>query len=71
VSTATKPRGMPTAEEQPTLTVWPEAAGWLGLSKSGAYAAASSGALPTIRIGRRLLVPTAALRRMLQLDQAA
>jgi hypothetical protein len=32
------------------------------------YAAAASGEIPTIRVGRRYLVPTAALRRMLRLD---
>jgi hypothetical protein len=62
---------MPTADEQPVMSVYPEAAHWLGLSKSSAYAAAAAGLLPTIHIGRRLLVPTAALRRLLQLDQAA
>ena len=36
-----------------------------------AYEAAKRGDLPTIRIGRRYLVPTAPLRRMLGLDQEA
>lgn len=47
-----------------TLTV-PEAAEALGLSRNSAYAAARSGDLPTIRIGRRLLVPVDALERKL------
>ncbi|EGD44662.1 hypothetical protein NBCG_01082 [Nocardioidaceae bacterium Broad-1] len=51
------------------MSVWPEAAGILHLSKASAYAAAERGEIPTIRIGRRLLVPTAALRRLLQLDE--
>ena len=59
---------IPTASERPTLTVWPEAAAILGLCKASAYAAAERGEIPTIRVGRRLLVPTAALRRMLQID---
>lgn len=53
--------------ERPTVTV-PEAGRLLGLGKASAYAAAERGEIPTIRIGRRLLVPTAALRRLLQLD---
>lgn len=59
---------VPNANEQPTLTIWPEAGRALGLSRSAAYDGANRGEIPTIRIGRRLLVPTAALRRMLQLD---
>jgi hypothetical protein len=38
------------------------------MSKNAAYAAADRGEIPTIRVGRLLKVPTAALRRMLQLD---
>ena len=59
---------IPTAEEQATLTVWPEAGKALGLSRSSSYAAAARGEIPTISMGRRILVPTAALRRLLQLD---
>lgn len=50
------------------MPVWPDAGRILGLSRQSAYDAATRGDIPTIRIGRRLLVPTAALRRMLQLD---
>jgi len=46
-----------------------EAGEALGISRWSAYQAAKSGQLPTIRIGRRLLVPVAALDRML--NQAA
>ncbi len=59
---------LPDPAIQPTVPVWPTAAAALGISKSSAYEAARSGELPTIRVGKRLLVPTAALRRMLQLD---
>lgn len=59
---------VPLPDERPTLTVWPEAGQILGLSKASAYHAAQTGEIPTIRIGRRLVVPTAALRRLLQLD---
>jgi excisionase family DNA binding protein len=47
-----------------TLTV-EEAAAILGISRGAAYQAAKQGELPTIRIGRRLLVPIAAIDRML------
>lgn len=59
---------IPTPHSQPTMTIWPEAGQALGLSRSATYDAANRGDIPTIRIGRRILVPTAALRRMLQLD---
>jgi excisionase family DNA binding protein len=64
----TSPAGIPTAQERPTLSLYPETAKWMGLSKSSVYAAAERGDIPTIRVGRRLLVPTATLRRMLALD---
>jgi excisionase family DNA binding protein len=47
-----------------TMTI-PEAAELLGISRSAAYRAVTRGELPTIRIGRRLLVPTAKLYAML------
>jgi len=59
---------LPDAEERPAITVG-EAAKILNVSRSSAYIAARTGELPTIRIGRRVLVPTAALRRMLAVDQ--
>jgi excisionase family DNA binding protein len=37
----------------------------LGLSRATAYAAANSGSLPVIRIGRRMVVPRHALERLL------
>jgi len=60
--------GVPTAAERPTLNVWPETGQILGLSKASTYLAVQTGEIPVIRVGRRLLVPTAALRRMLSLD---
>ena len=38
----------------------------LGIGITKAYQAANSGELPTIRIGKRILVPVAALERMLE-----
>jgi hypothetical protein len=37
----------------------------LGLSRGGAFAAARSGTLPVIRLGRRMVVPRHALERLL------
>ena len=51
--------------EQPlTLTV-EEAGRLLGVSRGLAYQAARDGSLPTIKLGRRLLVPRCQLERML------
>jgi excisionase family DNA binding protein len=47
-----------------TVTVQ-EAATILGVGRNKAYEAARSGEIPTIRIGKRLLVPRAALKRLL------
>jgi hypothetical protein len=44
------------------------------LSRNGSYAAARSGGIPTIEVGgserRRLMVPTAALRKILGIEAA-
>jgi excisionase family DNA binding protein len=48
-----------------TLTI-EEAAEELGISRGKGYDAAKSGEIPTIKIGRRLLVPRVALDRMLE-----
>jgi hypothetical protein len=62
---------LPLAETQPTVPVWPTAGHALGLSRAATYAGIHTGAIPSIRIGKRIVVPTAALRRMLELDGAA
>ena len=51
--------------DRKTLSV-PEAGTALGIGRSAAYEAARTGQLPTIRIGKRLLVPMAALERFLE-----
>lgn len=48
-----------------------EAGKLLGISKNSAYTAAQDGVIPTIRIGRRLVVPMAALDKMLSGDDKA
>ena len=52
------------AQRRSTLTV-EEAAEMLGLSRAFAYEAVSRGEIPSIRIGRRILVPKVALERLL------
>jgi excisionase family DNA binding protein len=52
-------------EERLTYTLT-EAARRLGISRALAYEAANRGELPVCRIGRRLLVPRAALARLLE-----
>ena len=59
---------LPDPRLQPTLNLWPETGHFLGLSKQSTYDAAARGDIPTIRIGRRILVPTAALSQMLGID---
>lgn len=62
------PRLLPDPEESPTIELWPIAGKALNLGRSATYAAAARGEIPTIHLGRRIVVPTAALRRMLSLD---
>lgn len=52
-------------EARRTLSV-PEAAKALGIGRSAAYEAARTGEIPTVRIGKRILVPVAALKRLLR-----
>jgi excisionase family DNA binding protein len=55
--------------DTPRLTVSVEEAGRiLGISRGAAYARAGDGSLPTVRLGKRLLVPKGALQKMLQID---
>lgn len=60
-------RAIPDPAHEPVLRV-EEAGAFLGLGRSSAYSAVARGDLPAIRIGRRWVVPTAALRRLLGLD---
>jgi excisionase family DNA binding protein len=53
-----------------TMTV-PAAAKRLRIGRNQAYKAAASGQLPTIRMGRRVLVVTAVLDRMLNGESVA
>lgn len=57
-------RNLPDPSITPTVTVT-HAARLLGVSRAAAYTAAQRGEIPVIRIGRRLVVPTADLCRLL------
>ncbi len=62
---------MDTAVEVLPPTISVERAGeLLGVSRRSAYRAASRGQIPTVRIGRRLLVPTQRLLDMLGMASA-
>lgn len=54
------------------LTVSVELAGKaFGIGRNAAYAACASGEIPCLRIGGRITVPTAPIRKMLGLEEAA
>ena len=53
------------AEFSPVTYSVEDAARLLGISRNSAYQAAKTGELPTIRFGRRLLVPRIALEKLL------
>ncbi len=46
----------------------PDAGRYFGLGRDSSYAAAKRGDIPTIRIGRRLVVPTASVLAILGLS---
>lgn len=52
------------AKDRLTVTI-AESAQILGISRNSAYDAAKKGGIPTVRIGRRILIPVAALDRLL------
>ena len=60
----------PETKQERRVVTLDEAAVLLRISRGSAYQAAKTREIPTIRIGRRLLVPVAALERMLAGDTA-
>jgi len=54
---------------RPTLSV-DEFAIVAGISRSTAFAGAHGGEVPSMRFGKRIRIPTAAVRRLLELDDA-
>jgi len=61
----TAPGAVAPVEHRLVFTV-EEAAQLLGISRSFAYEAVQRGDIPSMRIGRRILVPKAALQRLLE-----
>jgi hypothetical protein len=60
---------MPEAGEALHMTITVPLAGKiLGLSRNAAYSAATRGEIPTLKFGRRIVVPVEPLRRMLGLE---
>jgi hypothetical protein len=53
------------SEPRPTISVPEAGARYFGFSANHSYIAAARGDIPTIRIGRRLFVPIAAIEKML------
>ena len=51
--------------ERQTVTI-KEAAAALGISKTFAYNLAAGGGLPVLRLGKKMVIPRAALNRMLE-----
>ncbi|OPX86079.1 MAG: Helix-turn-helix domain protein [Pelotomaculum sp. PtaB.Bin104] len=41
-----------------------EVAAIIGMSRSGTYAAVKAGAIPVVRVGRRILVPESAINNL-------
>ena len=60
-------RPAPAIDERFAISIL-EAAKVLGISRSYAYQMAATGELPTLRLGRRILVPVTALRELVGLD---
>lgn len=61
------PKTLPDPHTEPTISI-PAAGAIFGLSRAASYQAAQRGEIPTIRLGKRLLVPTAKLLALLGLD---
>jgi excisionase family DNA binding protein len=58
---------IPDPSDKPTMTV-EEVALVLGISRASAYQAVRTGEVPSVRIGHRIVIPTAAVRRILEVD---
>lgn len=57
-----------TGQLPPTLTV-AQAAEMLGVSRDSAYTAVRKGEIPSISVGRRKVIPTAAFLKLLGLEE--
>jgi hypothetical protein len=54
--------------ENAVLPLWPETGQLLGLSRASVYKGAEDGRIKTVPFGRLKKVPTAWLRRVLEID---
>ena len=54
-----------------TVPIWPDAARVLGISRNSAFKAAADGSRPTLRFGKRLVVPVPRLLAMLGVGEPA
>ena len=58
---------IPKTDTEPlAIPIWPDTCHLLGISRYAGYEAAKRGEIPTIRIGKRILVPRVALYRLLE-----
>jgi hypothetical protein len=73
MSSAAGARTIPTVAEAPTVPLWPTAGRAIGLRRTATFEGHKRGTLPfaVIKSGGKLQVPTAALRRLLELDGQA
>jgi excisionase family DNA binding protein len=63
VPTKTANQGQEAEVVEPLLVpVWPDAAKAIGLGRTKTFELIASGALPSVRVGKRRLVPASALR---------
>lgn len=62
-------RALPDPATEPTIDV-PRAAAIVGISRRHAYAAVERGELPSIRIGGRIVIPTARFLREIGLTES-
>jgi hypothetical protein len=64
---------IPRPEQEPTVSLWPVAGQAIGLQRSATFHARKAGRLPfpVLECGGKLRVPTAALRRVLRLDEGS
>ncbi len=66
-TTADDLTGLPDPEIRPWMTVPEAGRRAFGLGRTASYEASKRGDLPTLRVGNRIVVPTAKLRSLLGL----
>jgi len=68
--TPDKPSRRPDPPETPLLISVPEAARLLGVGTTFGWTLVRRGEIPTVKLGRRVLVPRAAVEQLVVADQA-